>query len=128
MTTKTKKKYQIEIEVKTSPRILYSYISTPNGLSDWFADDVTIQNGVYTFKWGDDEQKAKMVHHRDQKMVHFKWVDDPEDTFFEIEIVVDDMTRDTALLVTDFAEPDEIEENSMIWEKQVDNLKHKLGV
>lgn len=128
MTTRSKKKYQLEIEVKASPRILYNYISTPNGLSDWFADDVTIRDGVFTFKWGDDEQQAKMIHHRELKMVRFKWIDDPEETFFEIEIVVDDMTSDTAMLITDFAVADEIEENSMIWQTQIDNLKHNIGV
>lgn len=128
MTTRTKKKYQLEIEVKTSPRILYNYIATPNGLSDWFADDVSVNDGVYTFKWGDDEQKAKMIHHRDQKMVRFKWVDNPEETYFEIEIVVDEMTSDTALLITDFAVADEVEENSAIWETQIENLKHNIGV
>jgi len=46
-----KKKFTIEYEIKSSPRILYGFLSEANGLTQWFADDVTVRDQVYTFTW-----------------------------------------------------------------------------
>ena len=48
----------------SSPKILYNYLSNPSALGEWFADDMSVKDGVYTFKWEGSESKAKMVHKR----------------------------------------------------------------
>ena len=50
---KTMEKIKIEIEyiINTSPIILFSCMSTPSGLSEWFANDVNIKDDMYTFFW-----------------------------------------------------------------------------
>ncbi len=35
-----KSKYEIEFVIQSSPQLLYQYLSTPSGLSEWFADNV----------------------------------------------------------------------------------------
>ena len=47
--------------------------------------------------------------------------------FFEIRIVVDEITKDVSLMVTDFAYEDEVEESKMIWESQISDLKKLVG-
>ena len=47
--------------------------------------------------------------------------------FFEFRIVVDELTKDVSLIVTDFAEEDEIDEAKMLWESQISDLKQVLG-
>ena len=125
----TKQKYQVEFEFRSSPKILYPYISTPSGLSDWFADDVSINpDGIYTFRWDKTETKAKMISKKDNKYVRFKWIDDTEEAYyFEFEIILDDLTEDVALLITDFAHADEVKENERLWHKEVQNLMKILG-
>ena len=57
-------------------------------------------------------------------------MDDSEDQdkcFFEIRIVVDEITKDVSLMVTDFAYLDEVEESKMIWESQIADLKKLVG-
>lgn len=122
-----KQKFQIEFEMHCSPRILFNYLSTPSGLSEWFADDVTVKEGVYTFKWTGTESKAKVVHKRDNQMVRFKWLDDPDDSYFEFEILTDDLTSDVALMITDFSTPDDKEETERLWETQIHNLRQIIG-
>jgi uncharacterized protein YndB with AHSA1/START domain len=122
-----KQKFQIEFEMHCSPRILFNYLSTPSGLSEWFADDVTVKEGVYTFKWTGTESKAKVVHKRDHQMVRFKWLDDPDDSYFEFEILTDDLTSDVALMITDFSTPDDKEETERLWETQIHNLRQIIG-
>ena len=64
-----KKKFNIEYEIKSSPRILYSFLSESNGLTQWFADDVTVRDQVYTFTWDDEQQKAKLLMLKENKLV-----------------------------------------------------------
>ncbi|MGZ3776629.1 MAG: START-like domain-containing protein [Mucilaginibacter sp.] len=122
-----KKKFNIEYEIKSSPRILYGFLSEPNGLTQWFADDVSVRDQVYTFTWDGEQQKAKMLASKENKMVRFKWVDDEPQCYFEMEIMQDELTNDVALSITDFAVEDIISERKLIWDNQIEYLVSVLG-
>ena len=122
-----KKKFVIEYEIKSSPRILYGFLSEANGLTQWFADNVTVRDQVYTFTWDDEQQKAKLLMLKENKLVRFKWVDDEPQCFFEMEILQDELTNDVALSITDFATEDTISERKLIWNNQIDYLISVLG-
>tara|TARA_X000000950_G_scaffold27119_1_gene29205 strand:+ start:36336 stop:36722 length:387 start_codon:yes stop_codon:yes gene_type:complete len=124
------RQYTLEFPIRSSIKVLYKRLSTPSGLSEWFANDVNIKNGVYTFYWDGSEQSAKLVTKKENKFVKYKWIDSDEaDDYFEFKIVVDDMTSDVSLLITDFADDEEdFEEAKLLWETQVDNLRGALGL
>ncbi|HEY8928351.1 MAG TPA: START-like domain-containing protein [Mucilaginibacter sp.] len=122
-----KKKFTIEYEIKSSPRILYSFLSEPNGLTQWFADDVVVRDQVYTFTWDDEQQRAKLLAMKENKLVRFKWVDDDPQFYFEMEILQDELTNDVALAITDFATDDTLTERKAIWDNQIDYLISVLG-
>jgi uncharacterized protein YndB with AHSA1/START domain len=122
-----KKKFTIEYEIKSSPRILYSFLSESNGLAQWFADDVNARDQLYTFTWDDEQQKAKLLLIKENKLVRFKWVDDEPQCYFEMEILQDELTNDVALSVTDFAPEETIPERKLIWDNQVAYLIGVLG-
>lgn len=122
-----KKKFKLEYEIKSSPKILYSFISEPNGLSQWFADDVTIKDQIYTFSWDDERQNAKLLGMKENKFVKFKWMDDDPQVYFEMEIIQDELTNDVALGVTDFAAEENIDERTLIWNNQITYLIGVLG-
>ena len=124
------RQYTLEFPISSSIKVLYKRLSTPSGLSEWFANDVNIKNGVYTFYWDDSEQSAKLVSKKDNKFVKFKWLDsENSDDFFEFRIVVDDMTSDVSILITDLADDQEdLEEARLLWETQIDNLRSALGL
>lgn len=123
-----KVKFTLEYEIKSSPKILYSFIGEPNGLSQWFADDVRVRDHVYTFVWDDgEEQKAKLLSYKENKSIKFAWLDDEPYTFFELEIVKDELTNDVALLVTDFSLTENLKEKQMIWNIQIENLLSVIG-
>ena len=124
------RQYTLEFPIRSSIKVLFKRLSTPSGLSEWFANDVNIKNGVYTFYWDGSEQSAKLVTKKENKFVKYKWVDSDEaDDYFEFKIVVDDMTSDVSLLITDFADDEEdFEEAKLLWETQVDNLRGALGL
>lgn len=122
-----KVKYEMEFVIHSSPKLLYQYISTPSGLSEWFADDVNSRGELFVFMWDDSEEEAKLLKKKNMEYVRFKWEDSDEDDFFEIRIVVDEITKDVSLMITDFAIEDELEEAKMLWTNQVADLKHVLG-
>ena len=122
-----KKKFNIEYEIKSSPRILYGFLSEANGLTQWFADDVTVRDQVYTFTWDGEQQKAKLIAVKENKLVRFKWVEDEPQCFFEMEILQDELTNDVALSITDFAIEDLISERKLIWDNQIEYLISVLG-
>lgn len=124
----TKKKYELEVVVHASPAFLYNYISTPSGLSEWFADDVNSRSDKFSFIWEGAEEVAYLVRSKADEYVRFKWEEDQEDKyFFEIKIQEDELTGDVSLIVTDFAEEDEMEEAKDLWETQLEELKHVIG-
>ncbi|WP_295797625.1 START-like domain-containing protein [Mucilaginibacter sp.] len=122
-----KKKFNIEYEIKSSPRILYTFLNEPNGLTQWFADDVSVRDQVYTFTWDDEQQTAKLLATKENKLVRFRWVDDDPSYYFEMEIIQDELTSDVALSITDFAAEDAIGERKLIWDNQVKYLISTLG-
>src|SRR5690606_8984835 len=119
-------KFQLEYEIKSSPKILFSFLIEPNALSQWFADEVTIRENIYTFTWHDDQRRAKLITEKENRMVRFKWLDD-EPYYFELEIIQDELTNDVALSVTDFANEDNMQDRKLIWDNQIDYLLSVLG-
>ena len=125
-----KEKFEIEFPIHASPHMLYQYISSASGLCEWFADDVNSRGKSFSFIWDGSEEIAELISSKSDTFVKYRWMDDSEDQdkcFFEIRIVVDEITKDVSLMVTDFAFEDEIEESKMLWENLVSDLKQVLG-
>ena len=124
----TKVKYELEFPIQASPQLLYNYISTPSGLSEWFADNVNSRGELFTFIWDDSEEQAKLLTKKNSERIKFRWLEsEDDDCFFELRIQVDNITKDVSIIVTDFADDDEIEESKMLWEHQIASLKQILG-
>ena len=125
-----KVKIEMEFVIHASPQLLYQYISTPSGLSEWFADNVNSRGEMFTFIWDGSEEIAKLLSKKSGERIKFRWLNDEEDGaayFFEIRIQVDEITKDVSLIVTDFADEDEVEEVKMLWDNQISDLKQVLG-
>ncbi|MGY6649935.1 START-like domain-containing protein [Wenyingzhuangia sp. IMCC45574] len=123
-----KEKYQLEFPIHASPSMLYQYFATPSGLGEWFADNVNSRGELFTFIWDGAEEEAKLLTYKADDRAKFQWADDEgEEAYFEFKIQVDALTKDVSLIITDFAEDDEIDEAKMLWENQIAELKHLIG-
>ena len=125
-----KEKFHIGYIVdKVSRRSLWNHLTTPPGLSAWFADDVTINDNTYVFKWNRDEQEAEVLSVKPEISIRYRWTDEEEDNvYFEFLIHTVELTGATALEITDFAEPDEKKDSINLWDSQVYELKRTLGI
>ena len=126
----SKVKFEIEYPIHASPSMLYQYISSASSLSEWFADNVNSRGVIFSFFWDGTEEKAELLSSKSNSYVKFKWLDGSEDQdkcYFEIRILVDEITKDVSLIVTDFAYEDEVDENKMLWDNQISDLKQVIG-
>jgi uncharacterized protein YndB with AHSA1/START domain len=121
------KKYTLEFPIKSSPPILFEFLSTPSGLAQWFADNVDVRQNVFTFNWDGNLQKAKMMEQQENDRIKFRWEDGHKDEYFEFKILTTEITGDTVLLITDFGNPREMRDAQRLWESQVHELKQRLG-
>jgi len=123
-------KYELEFPIHASPQLIYQYISTPSGLSEWYADNVNSRGELFKFIWDGAEEQAKLLTKKSGERVKFRWLEDEDDGesyYFEMRIQVDEITKDVSIMITDFAEDDEIEESKMLWDNMISNLKQVLG-
>ncbi len=122
-------KYTLEFPINSSVNILYNRLSTSSGLSEWFADDVIINDKIFTFFWDGSNQKAKLLKLKMNRFIRFKWEENnTKEDYFEFLIQVDEMTSDVSLMITDFAEDKQDQkEQTELWSKQISILKRAIG-
>jgi uncharacterized protein YndB with AHSA1/START domain len=119
--------YTLEYPVRCSPGILYEFLRTPAGIQEWFADKVDERDGQFSFSWNGTEDKAVLVDSEEDKFVRFRWDYMTKDEYFEWRIDKSEVTNQTILVISDFADKKEIKDQSQLWEYQVKDLFHRLG-
>lgn len=122
-------KFEIEYIIRSSPSILFNYLSNSDGLSEWFADTVNVSGDTYTFIWDGSEEKATLLYNKKDECIRFKWqhIDD-DNAYFEFRLKKADISGELALIVTDFCE-DESEKDDAInlWNSQIEDLMRTIG-
>ncbi len=126
----SKIKFEIEYVLSNaSLQVLWRSIGTPQGLSEWFSDGVTVAGDAYCFSWDQHEQCAKLLESKTNNYIRFQWEEDEgSDYYFEITISSTELSKDLSLILTDFAEKDEINDSKLLWNQQVETLLRKLGI
>ena len=122
--------FSIEFDFHASPQLLFQYLSTPSGLSEWFSDDVNYRGEKYTFFWGDTEEYARVLSKKTNEKIRFQWITDEtdeEEYYFEFRIQMDEITKDVSLIITDYSDEDEVEEAKLLWDSLISDLKQVLG-
>lgn len=120
-------KLELEYAIKSSPKTLFFFLNDPNGLNEWFCDKITVNENIYTFCWDDEERSAELISSKVNKHTQFRWLDLPEDTFFEFRLEVEDITKEVALIITDFELENEHENSKLLWDTQVNRLMQLVG-
>ncbi len=119
--------YTLEYPVRSSPTILYDFLVSASALQEWFADSVFDRDGIYTFGWNGTEEKAEVLDQDENKFIRFRWLHSPKEEYFEFKIDKSDITNQTILVISDFAEKKDIKDQTQLWEYQVKELFHRIG-
>lgn len=122
-------KSELEYTLNCSPKVLFSRLYTADGLCEWFADNVSVKNNIYTFTWGKWSATAKLVSIKENKSVRFEWDDHTEDAphYFEFKINVEELSGSLALIIKEIAHHENREDAENLWDAHICNLKRVLG-
>jgi len=125
-----KEKFELEYQLKsTSINVLWNMISTSHGLSEWFSKAVHVTGEKYVFSWHDHEETAYLLKDKPLEYIRFQWErDENTEYYFELCIVKHELAAHLSLLVTDFAELADKEDEIRLWDKLITDLRRKLGV
>lgn len=120
--------FNMEFIFRASPAILYKFLTTPSCLIRWFCDGVDIQDDVFVFDWQGYEEEAELLDDIEEERLRFRWLDaENESEYFEYRIYTSDVTGETILEITDFADEDEVQEQKDLWESQIEKLRKETG-
>lgn len=122
-----KQLFTLEYPVRCSPAILYEFLATGNGLQEWFADKVDDKTDVYAFYWGSSVERAEVVEREQDRLIRFHWLHAPANEYFEFKIEKTEVSNQTILVISDFAEKSEIKDQKQLWDYQIKDLFHRLG-
>ena len=129
-------KQKIDIEYPLaikSPALIWEQISSAHGLERWFADHVNEEDGMFTFTWGEPwtEQDIREAHVLESVVndhIRLKWDEEDDDSYFEMRIAKSDLTHQLNLLITDFADDDDVDGLKILWESMLDRLHRASGL
>ena len=111
-----------------SPALLWSYISTQDGLASWFADSVDINGKHFTFYWNNEKRSAIQASQRSGISIKLRWCDETNKKYyFELKLIQNELTKNTTLVISDFANKNEIKDYIDLWDEQIAILQKKVG-
>lgn len=122
----SKKQLSLEYEMRSIAKNIYYYISSADGLSQWYAEKVTAKGDHYRFVWHNDEYTAKKIYAKENKSVKFLWTED-EPYYFELEILHLELSNTISLAVTDFISDENRSDRIAIWNNQIQSLQNLLS-
>ena len=121
-------KYELEFPFNCSAQKLYEYISTSHGLLRWFANDVTEDdNGKFKFTWDDIQVHGVIDKKKRNKFIRFHIEENPEGEYFELRIESNEITKDNALIITDFSLINEKQDYIDLWNYQIKILQDLIN-
>jgi len=120
-------KTQIEYPVKCKPALLFTYLTDPVFLSQWFADKVERHGETWTFNWNGELVEGEMIDRKINASVTFELDFHGPEEYIQLQIVVDAITEEIELLITDFCEEGEEEDLKLLWNTSIERLHRAVG-
>ncbi|MCB0515338.1 MAG: START-like domain-containing protein [Chitinophagales bacterium] len=122
-----RKKCKWVFYIRSSPAILYNFLTTPEGLSQWFADKVDIKGNTYYFWWDGSEETADLLASLENEYVRFFMEDNEDEEYLEFRIEKEEISNDTTLHITQFLDEEDEEAEALFWDSLVDKLTGSIG-
>ena len=126
-----KSKFIGEYSINASRKMLFPYISTASGLSQWFADDGQYHRRQSKYHaYGDGEvNRARIVSIKANQHIKFEFEGEDDDDLnsIEIRLEMNELTQEVYIKITDYSDLDDQEVLSDLWEGLIHDLKEIVG-
>jgi len=129
----TKTRFVVEFPINASPKILFPYLATASGLSQWFCDDVRYVEGQrLNFIWDHENHYAEISGQRLNRAVRFVFLDEhrqpvSDATFLEFTLDASQVTDEVYLRVVDYSAFNDAGEQQEMWDGLVAKLREQVG-
>jgi len=123
----SREKFDMEFIFRASPAIIYRFITSPACLVRWFCDSADITGDIYTFNWDGYDEVAELIDDIEEERLRFHWEDAEDGEYLEFRMYKSDVTNETILEITDFADDDEVEDQKKLWQTQLDVMRSEMG-
>lgn len=136
----SKFEYNAEYEIGASVKMVYPYISTPQGLEEWFADKVEVlEDKFLNIHWNNEQHTTKIVSQRNNVMIRYEFIENLEEAkaktrgkkkdvnFLELKLNYSELTDTTYLVIIDYSEMNDEEVLKELWDGLIETLREKLG-
>ena len=88
----------------------------------------TVNGKSYTFSWNGEKRDATQISIKNGVSLKLRWDDEEfKKHYFEFKITSNELTKDTTLIITDFANGEDHDDLINLWNEQVSILRKKLG-
>lgn len=123
-----REKVVMEFLFRSSPAIIYQFLTTPSCLVRWFCEGVDINGKSFVFTWSGADEEAELVENVENERLRFKWLDadDPEE-YLEYSMSKSPITGETILMITDYCDEGESDDTRQLWESQLAAMKKEMG-
>ena len=130
--TQTKTRFVGDYSINASPKILFPYLATAAGLTQWFCDDVRyVAGGRLDFVWDRENHYAEIGAQRLNRAARYVFlgperaaVDDP--SYLEFTLHSSEVTDEVFLHVVDYSAAQDGEQREL-WDGLVAKLREQVG-
>ncbi len=129
----SRNKLTFEFEVNAPASLLYSYLTIPKSLKQWFADEVIEdKNGTLNFKWDGTDHIAKPGPSKLNQLVRYDFIpaneeDKKDPPFIEFKIEVNELTQTSFIKITDYYMEESEQDTAELWKNLISDLKDVIG-
>jgi uncharacterized protein YndB with AHSA1/START domain len=129
----TKTRFVVEYPINASPKILFPYLATASGLSQWFCDDVRYVEGQrLNFIWDQENHFAEISSQRLNRGIRFVFLDEQRQAMADantLEFTLDssEVTDEVYLRIVDYSASLDPEEQQEMWDGLVHRLREQVG-
>lgn len=131
--TGAKRRFVVEYPMNASPKILYPYLASAQGLSQWFCDDVRYEpDRRLNFIWDKQNHYAEQASQRLNRSVRFVFLDERKQpvldaSFLDFSLESSEITDEVFLRITDYSDSMDEDELQEMWDGLVGKLRDQVG-
>ncbi len=126
-------KLTFEFEVNAPASLLYSYLTIPKSLKQWFADQVVEdRDGNINFIWEGEDHIARIGASKQNQFIRYDFIPSKEEDkkdppFIEFRIEVNELTQTSFIKITDYYMEESEQDATELWKNLITDLKDVIG-
>jgi uncharacterized protein YndB with AHSA1/START domain len=131
--TSSKRRFEMEYPINASPRLLFPYLSSASGLSQWFCDDVRLDpDHRLNMVWDKQNHYAEIAVQRPGRSIRYVFLDERKQplsdaNYLDFSLEYSKITDSVFLRVTDYSDHGNDKEQQELWDSLVGKLREQVG-